>query len=107
MEISWIDASANAGDEGSLSDPASERAFGGLMHCLDVGYLISKTRSEVKLATSVTPEDDTYRSSITIPTGWVRKITHLTRPDDLLHHPNDLPADPGPPDVLPSPRRGA
>lgn len=84
VEITWIDAAANAGDEGSLSDPASEQAFGGLVQCRDIGYLISKTRKEVKLATSISPEDGSYRSSVTIPRGWIipNGISILQRPTE-------------------------
>ena len=57
-----------------------ESPFGGLTECRDVGYLIEKSRTVVKLAISICEEDNTYRHSNTIPRGWVRSITVLSRP---------------------------
>lgn len=101
MEIVWTDAATNSGDEGNLSDPATAQKFGGLVESRDVGYLISKNRTEVKLAVSIFPEDGTYRHSNTIPRGWIKEIIVLSRPPDQLHCPNDQSPDPGTPDLYP------
>lgn len=100
MEVVWIDASADAGSQGSLRDPGTAAKFGGLVLSHDVGYLISKTRSEVKLAVSLSPEEDEYSHSITIPRGWIKSIIPLSRPPEL-HHSNDQPPVAGTPDRAP------
>lgn len=98
VEITWLDAAINTEHEGQLNDKESTSRFGGLVECRDVGYLIEKTRKEVKLAVSICPEDQTYRHSNTIPRGWVRQIIVLHRPDNQLHCSDNRPPDPRSPD---------
>ena len=89
VEITWVDAAISPADEGSLDTPS---AFGGLIECRDIGYLIEKTRKTIKLASSITEEDNGYRHANTIPRGWVRRITYLARPSETL---GPCPNEPG------------
>ena len=83
VEIIWTDAAINTDHEAVLNDGSSESKFGGLVQCRDIGYLISKGRTEVKLAVSLCPEDGSYRHSNTIPRGWIKQIIILSRPPQL------------------------
>lgn len=81
VEVVWEDAALDTDEEGDLDDPDSASKFGGLSICSDVGYLISKTAREVKLAVSVSRDWGTYRHSNTIPRRWVKEILYLSRPE--------------------------
>ena len=82
VEVVWIDAVIDPEKSGDLTDPSTAARFGGLALCSDVGYLIAQDRREIKLAVSVCRDDNTYRHSNTIPRGWVKSVTYLTRPPE-------------------------
>jgi len=82
VEVIWIDAAISPEAQGTLSEPGSTAMFGGLLECRDVGYLIGYNRKEIKLAVSISLEDNSFRHSNSIPRGWVRKVIHLTRPSE-------------------------
>lgn len=79
VEVIWVDAALDSTHTGDLEDPASALKFGGRLECSDVGYLIRKDRKEVVLAVGICRADNTYRHSNTIPRGWIKKITSLSR----------------------------
>lgn len=76
-----------------MGEPESLKAFGGLMECRDIGYLVGNNRQSVTLAVSISVEDNSFRHSNTIPRGWVRRITHLARPPETEAIPSVPPVD--------------
>ena len=80
VEIVWEDATLNSAAEGDLENPATASKFGGMAICSDVGYLIRKDRKVVVLAVGICRDDFTYRHANTIPRGWIKEVTVLSRP---------------------------
>jgi hypothetical protein len=81
VEVVWIDAALAPEAGGSLNEPRSAPTTG-LLECRDLGYLIELTKKEIKLAVSVSTEDNSYRHINSLPRGWAKSIIYLTRPED-------------------------
>jgi hypothetical protein len=80
VEVVWIDAALAIEASGSLNEPRAAEPTG-LVECRDLGYLVELTRKEIKLAVSVSTEDNSYRHINSIPRGWAKSIIYLTRPE--------------------------
>lgn len=94
VEVIWTDAAIDVDHEGQVHDADSIKKFGGLARCRDIGYLIRKNRTEVVLASGLIPDEGGFRHSNTFPRNWVSQIIPLSRPNDLLHHPDVGPPEP-------------
>jgi hypothetical protein len=99
VEVIWQDACINTDHEGQLNDQEATKQFGGLALCSDIGYLISKTKTEIRLAVSLCRDDNSYRHSNTIPRGWIKSL-------NFFHRSDDQPPDPRSDNQLPSPGDG-
>jgi hypothetical protein len=79
VEVVWDDAALNAAAVAHTTEGDVEE-FGKLMECRDVGYLVEIDKKAIKLAISITEEDNQFRSANIIPRKWTREIILLERP---------------------------
>lgn len=80
VEVVWIDAALAVEAGGSLNEPQGAETSG-LLECRDLGYLVELTKKEIKLAVSISPEDNSYRHMNSIPRGWAKDIIYFIRPE--------------------------
>lgn len=90
VEVVWIDAALAVEAGGSLNEPQPAETTG-LLECRDVGYLVELTRREIKMAVSVSPEDNSYRHMNSIPRGWVKAVIYLRRSESEAPSKNAAP----------------
>lgn len=74
VEVEWVDSVATVG----WTQPGEQKAWiNAKLRLYTAGYLISDTKREVTVATSINPEDGAVSGMFLIPRSCVRKVRRL------------------------------